>query len=150
MMHIFSTPRVGSFTRTLLALIFILSILAACVPFSSVRAQQALNPEQLTCMDARKVDVVLVAPRTTAKLAARPGDVFTVPLTVANSYSYELRGLDITAAVYPAGSNVPVDWFSVGAVRMPRKRRRIDEDSRSHDVVAEANTRPNGKGCRRD
>ena len=114
MMHIFSTPRVGSFTRTLLALIFILSILAACVPFSSVRAQQALNPEQLTCMDARKVDGVLVAPRTTAKLAARPGDVFTVPLTVANSYSYELRGLDITAAVYPAGSNVPVDWFSVG------------------------------------
>ncbi len=83
---------------------------------------------QLTCLAVGADDQLLLAPRSTGVLNAKPGEVFTVPLIVLNGHDRPLTNLTITAAVYEEGSVAPFDWFVVdeGVTLATKSEARVD------------------------
>lgn len=101
----------GITTRALVAIVVLL-LLALCVPGVVVTAQE-LDTEQVICSTVAPVGDLVVGRREQSQLEAKPGETFSVALLVSNSFPYELKDVDLTAALYKEGSAVPQDWMRV-------------------------------------
>ncbi len=111
-----SQGRRSAFAIRTLTLITLTVLLSLCVPGAAAKAQAPEeNYEQVRCSDVAPVGDLLVGRKEGSELTAKPGDIFTVTLEVANSFPYELRNIDISAALYKSGSSVPQDWVTVAS-----------------------------------
>ncbi len=115
MKHNFSAPRAYTFGSYLLVALLLSSLLASTVFLATARAQETA-PEaaaQLTCNDVRAIEGLSVALPDQEGVTTKPGAEFSVPVSIGNSFDYELRDLSIGAVLFFDGNAVPFDWFTL-------------------------------------
>ena len=105
-----------SFVAFLLVVIAVMALFSSFGTSSIARAQESDSETiQLSCNDIRGKEGLSVRVPEQADVVTAPGSVFTVPVTVGNSYDYELRDLSVGAVVLFNGNPVPYDWFTVAS-----------------------------------
>ncbi len=121
MKYNFIALRARSFVALLLVVACVASLLATLMTATIAEAQAPDGVEvsdvsestQLTCNDVRgKNGLAVLVPHLEERPSTEPGAQFMVPVTISNSYQYELRDLTIGAVLFYNGNAVPFDWFT--------------------------------------
>lgn len=101
--------------RSFLVFLLVASLLTPLFfvgPLTQTASAQFPDVDQLSCRDVFGQGELSISFPVPTAARTTPGAFFAVPVAIHNAYAYPLRDLAITAAVYEAGSDVPLDWFS--------------------------------------